>query len=282
MKQKMKNILKIFSVILFIFLIIGNIEVYALDMDQRIEMFYEKFETEEGTFYKSKKNDSTKAIVGYSTSHKVYSNENQKIVKIINEKIDEYIDENFLNEQKIEDMYTKNVLNIYSITDEKPYNDGDDITALVSVCVTPIDPSNNYWKENFTNNETSYNQFEDKYYVTMNYFLRLEFNQEIGEYKIAYIDFKPENLEQYISDLKDKGIDLYDLDINKIMNISYADEIKPVASSNTIATSGSKTEYNAANTEEISNIALGIRVISIILMGFIIVICIIRKYKKNK
>ena len=286
MKQKLKNILKIFSVILFIFLIIGNIEVNASsDMDKRIEMFYDKIETKEGTFYKYKKHDTTKAVVNYNSSNQVYSEENKEVLRIIEDNIEKYVNkftnEDYPKEQRIESKYTKQVNAIYSITEDNPYNDGDDIVALVSIYVIPIDPSSNYWKENFTNNETSYNQFEDKYYITMNYFLRLEFNQEIGEYQIAYIDFKPENLDRYLSDLKEKGIDLYDLDINKIMNISYDDEIRPVASSNTVEISGNKTEYSAANIEEISKIALIIRVISIILMVLIIAICVIQ-ISKNK
>lgn len=287
MNKKFENILKLFSVILFVFLIINQSKVYATEIDERIEIFYEQVEREDGIFYKRKKTDPKDVKRTYSISEKVYSEENKKVVKIIKEKIDEYMtrftSDDCSEEQKIEKEYTKNVINIYSVTEEKKYNDGDEISGFISVLVSPINFENDYWKNNFSNNEISYNPFEEKYYVYMNYYIRLVFNKEINEYEIAYIDFKPENLEEELTKLKEeKGLDLKNLDIKKIMNISYNDEIKPIASSNTVATSGNKTEYNAANIEKNSNIALGIRVISIILMIFIIVICIIRKYKKIK
>ena len=68
------------------------------------------------------------------------------------------------------------------------------------------------------------------------------------------------------------------LDVKKLLNISYADEMKPVASSNTVATSAVKTEYNSENIKEISNIASVVRATCIILS----VILIVRLVYKSK
>ncbi len=284
MNKKIRNILKI--IILFILLIISNIEVYASDIDKRIEMFYEQVETEEGTFYKDKKTDPKDVKKVYSISEKVYSEENKKVVKIIKEKIDEYMtrftSDDCPEEQRIEKEYTQNVINIYSVTEEKKYNDGDEISGLVSVFVSPINFENDYWKNNFYNNEISYNPFEEKYHVKMYYYIRLSFNEENSKYEIAYIDFKPENLEEELAKLKEeKGLDLKNLNVKDLMNISYDDQIKAVPSSESTAVSAEKTEYNAKQIEEISNTAKIIRYVSISLIVIVVFIGIVKVWRKN-
>lgn len=286
MNKKIRNILKI--IILFILLIISNLEVYAYeyDMDKRIEMTFDKIETEEGTFYKRKKTDPKDVKRVYSISGNIYSEENKEVVKIINEKIDEYMTR-FTSEacpenQRIEKEYTKNIINIYSVTEEKKYNNGDEISVLISVFVSPINFENDYWKNNFSNNDISYNAFEDKYYVYMNYYIRLDFNKEKNEYEIAYIDFKPENLEEELTKLKEeKGLDLENLKIEDIMNISYDDQINVVSSSESTAVSAEKIEYNANQIEEISNTAKIIRYGCIGLIVIIVLAGIIKVWKEK-
>lgn len=284
MNKKFENILKI--IILFIFLVISNIEVYAYDMDKRIEMDFEKVETEEGTFYKRKKTDPKDVKKVYSISEKVYSEENKKVVKIMQEEIDEFMtkftSDDCPEEQKIEKEYSKNIISIYSVTEENPYNDGDEITGLISVFVSPINFENDYWKNNFSNNDISYNPFEEKYYVYMNYYIRLVFNKEINEYEIAYIDFKPENLEEELAKIKEeKGLDLENLNIKDLMNISYDDQIKVVPSSESTAVSAEKIEYNAEQIEEISSTAKTIRVVCISLITIVVLLGIIKVWRKN-
>lgn len=286
MNKKIRNILKI--IILFILLIISNLEVYAYeyDMDKIIELKYEKIETEEGTFYKRKKTDPKDVKRVYSISGNIYSEENKEVVKIINEKIDEYMTK-FTSEacpenQRIEKEYNKNIINIYSVTEEKKYNDGDEIYCLVSVFASPINFESDYWKNNFTNNDISHNQYEDKYYVSMNYYIRLTFNKEKNEYEIAYIDFKPENLEEELTKLKEeKGLDLENLKIEDIMNISYDDQIKVVSSTESTAVSAEKNEYNANQIEEISNTAKIIRYGCISLIVIIVLAGIIKIWKEK-
>lgn len=284
MNKKIRNILKI--IILFIFLIISNIESYAYDMDKRIEMTFEKVETEEGIFYKRKKTDPKDVKRAYSISEKVYSEENKKVVKIINEKIDEYMarftSDDCPEKQRIEKEYTKNVLNIYSVTEEKKYNDGDEISGFVSAFVSPINFESGYWKNNFSNNDISYNPFEEKYYVNMNYYIRLTFNKEKNEYEIAYIGFEPENLEEKLTRLKEeKGLDLKNLNVKDLMNISYDDQIKAIPSSESTVVSVEKTEYNANQIEEISNAAQIIRGVCISLIIIVVLVGIIKVWKEK-
>lgn len=283
MNSKLKNVLKI-SAILFILLLVNFSKVYALD-EQMIEKYYEKIETEEGIFYKRKDlrqvNGShiPMGLSGIDTEiYDMYLN----LSEIIKEKVDvlikDYISKDYPEEQKIRDDYNITVNNIYSISKEKPYKDGDDIVAVFHVYAHPIDGTNNYWKENFSNNELYYDKYKDEYSVFVYYFIRLSKSPETGEYEISYIGMKPENFEQSIKQLEEKGFDLENLDVKKLLNISYADEMKPVASSNTVATSAVKTEYNSENIKEISNIASVVRATCIILS----VILIARLVYKSK
>lgn len=283
MNSKLKNILKI-SAILFILLLVNFYKVYALD-EQMIEKYYEKIETEEGIFYKRKDlrqvNGShiPMGLSGIDTGiYDMYLN----LSEIIKEKVDilikDYISKDYPEEQKIRDDYNITVNNIYSISKEKPYRDGDDIIAVFHVYAHPIDGTNNYWKENFSNNELYYDKYKDEYSVFVYYFIRLSKSPETGEYEISYIGMKPENFEQSIKQLEEKGFDLENLDVKKLLNISYADEMKPIASSNTVATSAVKTEYNSENIKEISNIASVVRATCIILS----VILIVRLVYKSK
>lgn len=283
MNSKLKNVLKI-SAILFILLLVNFSKVYALD-EQMIEKYYEKIETEEGIFYKRKDlrqvNGShiPMGLSGIDTGiYDMYLN----LSEIIKEKVDvlikDYISKDYPEEQKIRDDYNITVNNIYSISKEKPYKDGDDIVAVFHVYAHPLDGTNNYWKENFSNNELYYDKYKDEYSVFVYYFIRLSKSPETGEYEISYIGTKPENFEQSIKQLEEKGFDLENLDVKKLLNISYADEMKPIASSNTVATSAVKTEYNSENIKEISNIASVVRATCIILS----VILIARLVYKSK
>ena len=262
-----KTIIKMFIIIFIIFLSINK--VYAYDMDESIEERYYKVEIEEGTFYKMKPFDTTQAKITLPSPNSEEDENYNKISKIVIEKTTNYI-KSFTTpecpeDKKIEENFTLICNNIYSITKEKPFNEGDDIVALTATYATPVKAESNYWKENFSNNEISYNEIENKYYVTMYYFVRLSKSQDTGEYEIAYIGLKPENYDEYVAELKNtKG------------------NIKPVASSNTNSVSGKNEKYNTAQIEEISNISFVIRIICLAILSIFIIICIIRKINNKK
>lgn len=284
MNNKLRNILKVIA-ILWILLLVNFTKVYALD-EQMIDKYYEKIETEEGIFYKRKDlrevngNHISMYASGIDTGiYDVYL----KLSEIIKEKVDslikDYISKDYPEEQKIRTDYSIVVSNIYSISKEKPYKDGDDIVAVFQVYAHPIDGSNNYWKENFSNNELYYDKYKDEYSVFIYYFIRLSTNAETGEYEIAYIDSKPENFDKAMADLKEKGIDLENLDVKKLLNTNYADEIKAVSSTNTITESAKKNEYNSKQIEEIKIISSKIRYAAI--FALIIMIILVIKPRRN-
>lgn len=287
MNNKLRNILKVI-VILWILLLVNFSNVYALD-EQMIDKYYEKIETEEGIFYKRKDlREVNGTHISMSASgidaeiYDVYLD----LSEIIKEKVDilikDYISKDYPEEQKILPDYNIAVNKIYSISKENPYKEGDDIVAVFNVYAHPIDGSNNYWKENFSNNELYYDKYTDEYSVFIYYFIRLSINAETGEYEIAYIDSKPENFDKAMADLKEQGFDLENLDVKKILNTNYADEIKVVSSTNTIVESAEKTEYNTNQIQEIKNISKVIRYVSALVLVIIILVVIKNKRTTRK
>ena len=157
-----KIILKII-IILFILLLFSYNTAFATEIDERLEMFYEEVETEDGIFYKRKKFDKSKATLGYSVT---LLKDDEPTIEIIKDTTDEFVKkytlENCPIEQRIEKEYYQSILSIYSTTEG--YKNKEDIKALISINATPVDGSSNYWKENFTNNELYYNEYVKKYY----------------------------------------------------------------------------------------------------------------------
>ena len=121
----------------------------------------------------------------------------------------------------------------------------------------------------------------EEYNVNMYYFVRAS-NKNSGEYEIVYIDLKPENYDEYLENLKnEKGIDLINLDVEKVLSTKYTDDIEIVASTNTIVDSTENNEYNSKQVQEIKNISNVIRYVSVAILIIIIIIFII-KFNKNR
>ena len=283
MSKKINMLLKAI-VILFILLLINSSIVYAVDMDKIIERSYDKIETEDGTFYKRKEFDKSKSHTAYP-SHG-YNTEDEDIVNriydIINVKLGDYLkkytSEEYPENKRISNDFGIGITNIYSINDENKFIEGEDIYLIANISVTPINGNSNYWKENFSSNEFVYDEYENVYRLTTYCFVRLSKSEETNDYEITYIGSKPENYDQYISEFKEtKGVDLENLDIEKILNTEYVDKINVVSSSDTIAIGADKLEYNSAKTEQVSNISEIIRISCTATLSVIIIICVIRK-----
>lgn len=277
-----KVIVKIVIVFLFIIPLLNiNISFATVDIDKLIEAHYQKIEVDEGgEFYVQKKMDSSNSTWGYSTSQNI-GQDNEKVNNIVNTKVDEYVKkltfEEYPIEKRIQEDYYIGGFTIYSITEETPYKDGDDIVALVLVNAQPVNGESNYWKENYPSYEFFYDEYENIYHINMYYFVRLSTSDK-GEYEIAYIDNKPENYDKYVTELKEtKDIDLENLDLDRILSTNYKDDIKVVSSSNTTVVNGNKAKYNSADIKEISEMSSTIREICIIILSVIIILYIFKK-----
>ena len=282
MKKIYISLILIFSLLL----IVHNIS-YAreYDLERDLEINFDEYVTDEGTYFVRKNgfyNAITNSHASYITG--LYTDESigikEELFKLVNEVsqkyIDNYIAKGIPEEQKIKDNYYTSCTDIYNLYGE--YNDGDDIYAVVGIHANPIDGNNNYWKNNYPGNELIYSEYDDEYTLLTYFYVTLSTNQDTGEYEIIYVGKKPENYDEYVSSMKETfGIDMDELDIDRILNTKYTDTIIPVASSNTEVINGSKNVFNLPKEEAISRIAQVIRVICTTIIAIIILIVTIRK-----
>lgn len=281
------KVLKLFCMIFTIFLLINFSKVYANeDFETILERNYDKVEIDGEIFYKMKEWRNPDNIqVPFKSTQETQKEENTEIVNIINKRTKEYFNqftfEDCPVEKRIQEGFDLSTYDIYSINDEKTYKEGDDIEALVRIYAKPVQGDSDYWKENFTKNELYYDEYDKEYSVTMYYFVRLSINSESNEYEIAYIGLEPENYEEKLKELKEQGIDLENLDIDKIINTKYTDDIKVVPSTETLAISAEKEEYNSEQIKEIKNISFIIKIVSILIILVMAIIVFIRFHKKK-
>lgn len=282
-----KNVLKSFMIILFIsFILITNISYATVDIDKMLKVYYDEVEFEGKTYYKRKDLTNYQNVhISYNKSTPKYTRTNKTAEKILYDLVNSYTmsltTEQCEEDRRIKENYSVYVSDIYSISEENPYKDGDDIIGLITIFARPINAESKYWKETFSSNELSYNEILEEYIVNMYYFVRAS-KTSSGEYEIVYMDLKPENYDEYLENLKnEKGIDLINLDVEKVLNTKYTDDIEIVASTNTIVESAEKTKYNNAQIKEISNISFIIRIVSIVAL-IITALLFIKSRKKRK
>lgn len=282
-----KNILKSFMIILFIsFILVTNISYAKVDIDKILKVYYDEVEFEGKTYYRRKDLTNYQNVhTSYGKATPKYTGSNKTAENILYDLVNSYTmsltTEQCDEERRIKENYSVYVADIYSISEENPYKDGDDIVGLVIIFARPINGESKYWTETFSSNEFEYNEMTEEYVVNMYYFVRASKNN-LGVYEIAYMDFKPENYDEYLENLKiEKGIDLKNLDVEKVLNTKYTDDIEIIASTNTIVESAQKTEYNNAQIKEISNISFIMRLVSIVAL-IIIALLFIKSRKKRK
>lgn len=280
-----KNVLKSFMIILFIsFILITNISYATVDIDKMLKVYYDEVEFEGKTYYKRKDLTNYQNVhISYNKSIPKYTGTNKTAENILYDLANSYAmsltTEQCGDDIRIKENYSVYISDIYSISEENPYKDGDDIVGLITIFARPINAESKYWKETFSSNELSYNEILEEYIVNMYYFVRAS-KTSSGEYEIIYMDLKPENYDEYLENLKnERGIDLKNLDVEKVLNTKYTDDIKIVSSINTIVESAEKTEYNNAQIEEIKNISNVIRGVSVVAL-IVTVILILKSRKK--
>lgn len=280
-----KNILKNFIVILFIsFILITNISYATVDIDKILKVYYDEIEFEGKTYYRRKDLTNYQNVhISYNKSTSKYTGANKTAENILYDLVNSYTMsltyEECEEDRRIKENYSVYISDIYSISEENPYKDGDDIIGLITIFARPINGESKYWKETFSSNEFEYNEMTEEYNVNMYYFIRAS-NKKTGEYEIVYMDLKPENYDEYLENLKkEKGIDLKNLDVEKVLNTKYTDDIEIVSSTNTIVESAEKIEYNNVQIQEIKNISNVIRYVSIVAL-IITFILIIKNRKK--
>lgn len=216
-----KSVLKSFTIILFIsFILITNISYASVDIDKILKVYYDEVEFEGKTYYKENNLTSPLNVhISYNKSNHKYTGTNKTAENILYDLVNSYTmsltTEQCEDDRRIKENYSLYISDIYSISDENPYKDGDDIIGLITIFARPINGKSKYWKETFSSNELVYDEMTEEYNVNMYYFVRAS-NKNSEEYEIVYMDFKPENYDEYLENLKnEKGIDLKKLGCGK-------------------------------------------------------------------
>lgn len=151
------------------------------------------------------------------------------------------------------------------------FKDGDDITAKIGALVYPVNENSKWSQYRKVPYEDTQNPNGDGYY-TPDYYVRL--SKIDGEYKIVYIDFVPEGYQEYAEKMKEKGIDIENLNVEEILN-SNSEETTEVVEQNVEV-----PELKAEN-QIIEKTSLGITIFCSVMIGFILIIYI-KKLIKNK
>ena len=256
-------------------------------LDEFIQRNFEEYEYEGETYYINKSlYEPIDTYISYSTSGVNYTGNNKKAQDIVYNLVDEYAKsltkEDCDESKRIKADYSVVITHIYSVSEEEPFVDGEDIVALAYVSAKAVKGDSDYWKNTLSNNELYYNDYRNEYYVKMCYFIRATKNNESNKYEIAYLDFKPENFDERLDKLnEEKGIDLKNLDVEKVLNTRYTDKIEAVASTTSVVEGGEKTEYNNMQIEEISNISSIIKIVCTTILVLIILL-LIKKIIKRK
>ena len=98
------------------------------------------------------------------------------------------------------------------------WKEGDDISARIGALVFPVKEDSKWSQYKKLSYEESQNPNGDGYYPP-DYYVKL--SKIDGEYKIVYIDFVPEGYQEYAEKMKEKGIDIENLNLEEILNNNY-------------------------------------------------------------
>lgn len=272
----MKIRTKLFIVLIFLTFITLNIN--AVSKAYNILDNYYEVQTEEGKFYKRKEESvkRTSSSIGYDEEgYKIYLKTHTIIENKIREYMKKYTSDDCEEDKRINEELMIGEIKCFS------YEENKEIYCSACVRIKTCKKDSTFW-----NSQTSYLYYledvEDKQ-IEVRYFVRLTYNEELKDYEIAYIDFKPENYDALMEDAKSKGFNVDELDIEQIFNIKYSDNFSAVPIQDKKLENENKTQIQTANN---NNLVLAIRTVFAIIIFMIIVFnlmnVIINKKDKNK
>lgn len=154
------------------------------------------------------------------------------------------------------------VTNYRCFYDYQTFKEGDDISAYIGALVYPLKGEDSKWSK-----------FQKALYPEQNkdvgyypdYYVRL--SKIDGEYKIVYIDIIPEGYYEYVDKMKNLGIDVENLDLEKLLNSDYEED------SEVTKQSGEIQEFKTSN-QIIEKTSIGITIFCSFMIGLFIIIYI--------
>ena len=136
---------------------------------------------------------------------------------VFKEWLEQYTLDTVSEEERIKkEYYTTNYTGFTYNSGE--WKEGDDISGRIGALVFPVKEDSKWSQYKKLSYEESQNPNGDGYYPP-DYYVKL--SKIDGEYKIVYIDFVPEGYQEYAEKMKEKGIDIENLNLEEILNNNY-------------------------------------------------------------
>lgn len=191
------------------------------------------------------------------------------VQEVFKEWLEQYTLDTVSEEERIKKEYYTTSFTAFNYDGE--WKEGDDISARIGALVYPVKENSKWSQYQKLSYEETQNPNGDGYYPP-DYYVRL--SKIDGEYKIVYIDFVPEGYQEYTEKMKDKGIDIENLNLEEILNSSYEETTEVVGQNAEVP------ELKAGN-EIIEKTSLGITIFCS-LMIVLSLILYVRKIVKKK
>lgn len=146
------------------------------------------------------------------------------VQEVFKQWLEQYTLDTVSEEERIKkEYYTTNYTGFTYNSGE--WKEGDDISARIGALVFPVKENSKWSQYKKLSYEESQNPNGDGYYPP-DYYVKL--SKIDGEYKIVYIDFVPEGYQEYAEKMKEKGIDVENLNVEEILNSNYEETTEVV------------------------------------------------------
>ncbi len=181
--------------------------------------------------------------------------------KVFQEWLNQYTAKTANEEERLKIYY---LINCSCFSTYEAFQAGGDIVVKMGALVYPVSENSKwaqYEKCEYENPKDGIGYYVPDYYMRM--------SKVDGEYKIVYMDFVPEGYDEYVQKMKEKGIDVENLDLKEILT-QEAEEKTEVIEQN------AETQNLTAENKIVEKTSLGITLVC----GVIIIGCFIYLARK--
>lgn len=181
--------------------------------------------------------------------------------KVFQEWLNQYTDKTASEEERLKIYY---LTNCSCFSTYEAFQAGGDIVVKMGALVYPVSENSKwaqYEKYEYENPKDGIGYYVPDYYMRM--------SKVDGKYKIVYMDFVPEGYDEYVQKMKEKGIDVENLDLKGILT-QEAEEKTEVIEQN------AETQNLTAENKIVEKTSLGITLVC----GVTIIGCLIYLARK--
>lgn len=236
----MKRITKIVLLIIILGTICGNLKVYAEEsLEEKFKLideckeFYEKELIKESGTWRGKKYTYARGFLaghgdengkicydGFSGHSGIEYNNYAKMQDYVQESVGEYFKKYLNIENEKEKIKGYFLGNQFVYTRENEYKEYDDIEVRITVFFVP-ESNNSKWCENAQKAYIKLYHKENKEFVEIDGFstsVYVRLVWEDNKYVVKFMDNKPEGYDEFVSRMKEHGIDVENIDYPSLIN----------------------------------------------------------------